>query len=78
MSKFKFVLDKAGVGQLLKSKETESMLKSYADDAVSRLGEGHSSDSYIGKKRANASYTADSFKARRKNLKDNTLLKALK
>lgn len=78
MSKFKFVLDKAGVGQLLKSKETESMLKSIADDAVSRLGEGHSSDSYVGKTRANASYSADSIRAKRRNLKENTLLKALK
>ena len=78
MSKFKFVLDKAGVGQLLKSKETESMLKSLADDAVSRLGEGHSSDSYVGKTRANASYSADSIRAKRRNLRDNTLLKALK
>lgn len=78
MSKFKFVLDKAGVGQLLKSKETESMVKSIADDAVSRLGEGHSSSTYIGKNRVNASYTADSIEAKRRNLKDNTLLKALK
>ena len=78
MSKFKFVLDKAGVGQLLKSKETESMLKSLADDAVSRLGEGHSSDSYVGKTRANASYSADSIRTKRRNLKSNTLLKALK
>ena len=78
MSKFQFVLDKAGVGQLLKSKETESMLKSLADDAVSRLGEGHSSDSYIGRTRANASYSADSIRAKRRNLRDNTLLKALK
>ena len=78
MSKFRFELDKKGVGQLLRSKETQNMLKSLADDAVSRLGDGHESDVYVGKVRANASYTATTEKTNRKNLKENTLLKALK
>lgn len=78
MSNFRFKLDKKGVRKLLKSKQVEDMVKSIADDAVSRLGEGYLSETRVGFDRASAIYKADSIRAKRRNLKDNTLLKALK
>lgn len=77
MNKIKIVLNKGNIGSLLKSESTQTMLKSHADKAVNSLGEGHSSDVFLGKNRANASISADSIEAKRKNLKENTLLKAV-
>ncbi len=78
MSKFKFVLNRAGVRQLMQSEEMQSILKDKADTALNSLGEGYKSDIYIGKNRANAMVWADSIKAKRENLKHNTILKAVR
>lgn len=78
MSKFKFVLNRAGVRQLMQSEEMQSILKDKADAALNSLGEGYKSDIYIGKNRANAMVWADSIKAKRENLKHNTILKAVR
>lgn len=77
MSKVKFVLDRKGVVALLKSEEAKKLVKSYADNARSKLGDGYSSDVYTGRFRVNASVGAESIKAKRQNLKRNTLLKAV-
>jgi len=78
MSKVKFVLNRAGVRQLMQSEEMQSILKDKADAALNSLGEGYKSDIYIGKNRANAMVWADSIKAKRENLKHNTILKAVR
>ena len=78
MSMFKFVLNRAGVRQLMQSEEMQSILKDKADAALNSLGEGYKSDIYIGKNRANAMVWADSIKAKRENLKHNTILKAVR
>ena len=78
MSKFKLVLNRAGVRQLMQSEEMQSILKDKADAALNSLGEGYKSDIYIGKNRANAMVWADSIKAKRENLKHNTILKAVR
>jgi len=78
MSKVKFVLNSAGVRQLMQSEEMQSILKDKADAALNSLGEGYKSDIYIGKNRANAMVWADSIKAKRENLKHNTILKAVR
>jgi len=44
MSKFKFVLNRAGVRQLMQSEEMQSILKDKADAALNSLGEGYKSD----------------------------------
>lgn len=78
MSKVKFVLNRHGVSQLLKGKEIQTVLESYGTDIKKRAGEGYDMNSRVGKTRANTMVYADSMRAKRDNLKNNTLLKAMK
>jgi hypothetical protein len=78
MSKTQFKLNRAGVRSLMQSTEMQSILKDKADAAVNRLGEGYGSDIYVGKNRANAMVYADSFAAKLDNMKNNTILKAVR
>lgn len=78
MAKMKFKLNSSGVGQLLKSPEMQSMLTEKASGVRKRAGEGYAQDIYVGKSRANAMVYADSYKAKRDNMKNNTLLKAVR
>lgn len=77
MKKFKFKLNKKGVASLMKSEEMQDVLKKHASNVMNRLDKGYKKDLYIGKRRANVAISADSFKAKRDNLKNNTLLKAV-
>ena len=77
MSKVDFKLDYKGVGQLLKSAEMQSICRAKAVEVQSRAGEGFEVTTHVGKTRVNASVHATTYEARRKNLEDNTLLKAL-
>lgn len=78
MSKFKFELNRAGVRALMQSEEMQSILKSKADDALDSLGEGYKSDIHVGKNRANAMIYADTYQAKKDNLKNNSILKAVR
>ena len=78
MAKMKFKLNYDGVGQLLKSAEMQGVLEEKATGIKNRAGEGYAQDVYVGKTRANAMVYADSFKAKRDNKKNNTLLKAVR
>ena len=78
MSKFKFVLNRAGVRALMQSEEMQSVLKDKANNALNSLGEGYKSDTYIGKNRANAMVYADTYQAKKDNLKNNSILKAVR
>lgn len=78
MSNFKFVLNRKGVIELLKSSEMQSVLKAKAKAIAARCGSGYETDIYIGKTRANASVGAKTKKAKRDNYKNNTLLKAVR
>ena len=78
MSKFKFVLNRAGVRQLMQSEEMQSILKDKANNALNSLGEGYKSDIHVGKNRANAMVYADTYQAKRDNLKNNSILKAVR
>ncbi len=78
MSKVKFVLNRAGVRQLMQSEEMQAILNEKSSNALNQLGDGYKSDIYIGKNRANAMVWADSIKAKRDNLKNNTILKAVR
>ncbi|MBE6164459.1 MAG: hypothetical protein E7156_03975 [Streptococcus gallolyticus] len=77
MSNFKFQLNRAGVAELMKSSAMQEILNEKASAIRSRCGDGYEQDSYVGQNRANAMVTASSFKAKRDNLKNNTLLKAV-
>lgn len=78
MSKLKFVLNKAGVRQLLKSEEMKSILTEKATGIRNRCGDGYEQDIYVGRNRANARVWAETFKAKHSNSKNNTILKAVK
>ncbi|HEM3702169.1 TPA: hypothetical protein U1D11_000639 [Streptococcus suis] len=78
MASMKFKLNRAGVRELLKSPEMQAVLTDKANGIRNRAGDGFATDIYVGKTRANAMVYADSFKAKRDNKKNNTLLKAVK
>lgn len=78
MSKFKFELNRSGVRDLMQSDEMQSILKDKANNALNSLGQGYKTDSYVGKNRANAMVYADTYQAKRDNLKNNSILKAVR
>lgn len=78
MAKFKFELDKAGVGQLLKGAEMQGVLNGYASSALSRLGDGYDTETFVGFDRAHVIVKAVTTEARRENSENNTLLKAVR
>lgn len=77
MAKVRFELNHKGVIELMKSPEMTAICKEYADNAQSMLGDGYIVTTYPGKTRTNASIYAESDEAKRENLEDNTILKAL-
>ena len=78
MSKFKFELNRAGVRALMQSDEMQSILKDKADNALISLGEGYKSDIHVGKNRANAMVYADTYQAKADNMRNNSILKAVR
>ncbi|MFQ6794673.1 MAG: hypothetical protein ACLRT4_18100 [Thomasclavelia sp.] len=78
MAKNEFVLNKAGVRELLRSDEMLNICKSYANEAQNRLGEGYKVTSMKGRNRVNASIAADSYEAKKETFENNTILKALR
>lgn len=78
MSKMRFKLNRSGVRSLMQSPEMQAVLKEKASAAQSRLGPGYESDIYIGQTRANAMVWADSFAAKVDNMKNNSILKAVR
>lgn len=77
MAKVKFELNRAGVRELMQSHEMVEALKEYATRAQQRLGDGYEVSTYVGRSRANAMVSADSFAAKRENLKSNSIIKAV-
>lgn len=78
MNNIKFELDSNGVQELLKSPEMQAILDSYAQETANRAGTGYAAETHIGKKRAYANIYAETYKARKDNWDNNTLLKSLK
>lgn len=78
MAKYKFELNRSGVRELLRSDEMKSMLKAKADAAAQSCGDGYESGSYVMSTRAVARVSAATIEAKQDNLKNNTILKALK
>lgn len=77
MDKFRFELNRAGVRELMQSQEMMNICRGYADNAVARLGEGYEASAMTGKNRVNASVKAVTYKARKENHMDNSILKAV-
>ena len=78
MAKCKFELNHSGVRELLRSDEMKAMLKAKADAAAKACGDGYQSGSYVMPTRAVARVSAATIEAKRDNLKNNTIVKALK
>lgn len=77
-NKLKFQLNRAGVRELMRSEEMQKILEGYASDIRGRCGEDFEQDLRVGKNRANAMVYTNTIRGKRRNLRDNTLLKALK
>ncbi|HCS30665.1 MAG TPA: hypothetical protein DIW21_04900 [Enterococcus sp.] len=78
MAKVKFKLNGKGVGQLLKSAEMQNVLSEHATAIRNRCGDGYEQEQFVAGSRAVATVKATSFKAKRDNMKNNTLLKAVR
>lgn len=76
--KLKFQLNRAGVRELMRSEEMQKILEGFASDIRARCGEDFEQDLRVGKNRANAMVYTNTIRGKRRNLRDNTLLKALK
>lgn len=77
MAKLKFELNRDGVRSLLKSKEMMDICSEYANNALGRLGDGYEVSTYSGTNRVNAEVYAETYAAKKENLKSNTILKAV-
>ena len=77
MSKVKFELNRQGVRDLMKSHEMAEICIGYANDALGRLGGGYSVNTHLGQNRFNAEVFAETYQAKRDNLKNNSILKAV-
>ena len=78
MAKTKFKLNRKGVAELMKSREMQTILGEHATSIRNRCGDGYEQDMYVGKNRANAMVSATTYRAKRDNMKNNTILKAVK
>lgn len=78
MAKNTFKLNYKGVGELMKSEAMQTVLKERATNIKNRCGDGYEQDMYVGKSRANAMVSATTFQAKKDNMDNNTLLKAVR
>lgn len=76
MSDFKFVLNRAGVRELMQSQEMQDVLVEFAGQVAANAGDGY--DVYIGTNRANVSVVTATEEAAADNLDHNTLEKAIR
>lgn len=78
MAKNKFVLNKKGVIGLLKSSEMQTVLNEYGSRVASTAGDGYEDGIVMSGDRAKVFVFAHTADAKKDNLKNNTLLKALR
>ena len=77
MGNIRVVLNSKGIQEMLKSPEVAEMCKQKAASALSRCGDGYEMDSRTYPERRGAVIKAVSYKARKDNADNNTLLKAV-
>lgn len=76
--KVKIVLNSAGIQELLKSSEMAAICQDAAGAYMSRLPDGYEiGGPYVGQKRVNVSIGPATEDAKRDNLENNTMLRAL-
>lgn len=74
----KFKLNKAGVRELLKSPEIAAECAKHAEATASAAGDGYVVEPRNYPERSGYAVRADTFKARKDNFDNNTLLKSLR
>lgn len=77
MNVVKFEPNSAGLQELMKRPQMMAICKEYADRAVAQLGDGYIVTTYNGKTRVNASVKAETYEAKRDNLENNSIYKAV-
>ena len=77
MSKLKIVLNSSEIRKFLKSQEVADCVLDTALEVAGRAGEGYSTDVYNASSRVISSVYAETAKAKKDNMKNNTLLKAV-
>lgn len=78
MSKMQFKLNRQGVANLMKSAEMQAVLNDKATEIRNRCGDGYEQDARVGRNRANVMVYANTYQAKADNLRNNTILKAVK
>ena len=78
MAKVRVELCREGVRELLRSEEMLSVCREHAERAAERCGRGYEVNTHVGRNRVNAEVRAVTWEAWRDNLRNNTILKALK
>lgn len=78
MANIRVELISEGVQALLKSAEMAQICAEHARAIAGRAGDGYSVSTYTGRTRVNASVATATEEAMRDNMKNNTLLKAVK
>lgn len=77
MAKVRFELNREGVRELLRSKEMMDVCQEYANNALGKLGDGYEVTTHTGSNRVNAEVAAVTYAAKKENLSDNTIIKAV-
>lgn len=77
MAKYKVVINKQGIKDLMRSAEINNICSACADRVVSSAGEGFEKRLYVGDNRLSYTIVPTSIEASKKNLKHNILAKAL-
>lgn len=77
MGKVRFELNREGVRDLLRSKEMMDVCQEYANNALGKLGDGYEVTTHTGTNRVNAEVAAVTYAAKKENLSDNTIIKAV-
>ena len=76
-NRVKIELNRAGVRELMRSQEMMDVCEGYANRAAGMLGEGYEVSTHVGTNRVNASVAAITYAAKKDNLKNNSILKAI-
>lgn len=78
MAKVDLTINSAAVRDLLRSPEMMAMCEERANKALGTLGPGYIVTTMTGKNRVNASIFAETYQAKRDNMENNSILKALR
>lgn len=77
MSRVEVELEHDNIRAFLRSESVGKLMKSYADKAAERLGEGYEADEKVMATRAIASVFTATDEAKRENMENNSILKAV-